>query len=361
MTDWPAGFVLAAAVQAVVLAVALGQAHKRAANCWLALALLVLAGMLVVYPLGWRGRSEVPVWLAFLPVNLPLALGPLLYAYARRTAQRPWERGAGLHGVAPALQLLYLVTLSLLPAEIAAAWKDDVHDRAIKPLVEVAVLVSLAGYAAAGLAMLRGFRARLAAARSDADLHDARWLGRLLATLITAFAVLGAVRLYTHVIGELDSGSYLVWLAIWSAWLGIEGWRVAGVPAPDLGEPATDIGDAAPARADWVGLGTSWQARLREGGWWREPDLTLAGLARRLGTNSLYLSRAINEGLGMNFNEMVNRLRAEEVARLIEQGAAANLLPAALEAGFSSKATFNRAFRAVYRVSPSDYRRRLIS
>lgn len=365
MTDWSAGVVLAAAVQAVVLAVALGLARERAANRWLALALLVLAGMLIVYPLGWRGRGEVPVWLAFLPVNLPLALGPLLYATARSTAQRPWGRGAWLHGVAPALQLLYLATLSLLPGDSAAGWKDDVHDPAIKPLIEFAVLISLAGYAAGGLRLLRGFRGRLAAARSDADLHDARWLFRLLATLIVAFGVVGAVRIYTHFVGELDSGVYLVWLAIWSAWLGVEGWRVAGVPAPDLGETAgdgaADHGDAAPARADWAALGTDWEARLRDAGWWREPDLTLAGLARRLGTNTLYLSRAINEGLGMNFNEMVNRLRAEEVALQIERGGAANLLPLALEAGFSSKATFNRAFRARYRVSPSDYRRRLTS
>ena len=83
--------------------------------------------------------------------------------------------------------------------------------------------------------------------------------------------------------------------------------------------------------------------------------------ARRVGTNTSYLSRAINEGLGLNFNEMINRMRAEDVARRIEAEASPNFLQLALEAGFSSKATFNRAFRAVHGVSPSDYRGRLKS
>lgn len=41
--------------------------------------------------------------------------------------------------------------------------------------------------------------------------------------------------------------------------------------------------------------------------------------------------------------------------------AARDLLQLALNAGFSSKATFNRAFRAAFHLSPSEFRRRLRS
>ena len=87
------------------------------------------------------------------------------------------------------------------------------------------------------------------------------------------------------------------------------------------------------------------------------PDL--ADLARRLGTNTAYLSRALNEGLGLNFNAFVNRMRAEEVGRRISaEPDTPDLLQLALDAGFSSKATFNRAFRTTFGMAPSEFRRR---
>lgn len=90
--------------------------------------------------------------------------------------------------------------------------------------------------------------------------------------------------------------------------------------------------------------------------------LNPGGAGRRLGANTAYLSRAVNEGLGVNFNAFVNRMRAEEVARRMKADPAArDLLQLALNAGFSSKATFNRAFRAAFHLSPSEFRRRLRS
>ena len=178
-------------------------------------------------------------------------------------------------------------------------------------------------------------------------------------TLVLVFGMLAVVRIYTNFFAEMDADTYFVGLAVWSAWLGMEGWRMAALPQPCLIDAPADVGET--SDRDWMSMGVEWHARLRDAGWWREPELTLAGLARHLGTNTLYLSRAINDGLGMNFNEMVNRLRAEEVARLIDTGAATNLLPTALDAGFRSKATFNRAFRTVFGVSPSAYRQRLKS
>ena len=45
------------------------------------------------------------------------------------------------------------------------------------------------------------------------------------------------------------------------------------------------------------------------------------------------------------------------MAAAIDAGARADLLTMALDAGFSSKASFNRAFQARYGMTPSAYRR----
>jgi AraC-like DNA-binding protein len=87
------------------------------------------------------------------------------------------------------------------------------------------------------------------------------------------------------------------------------------------------------------------------------PELSVSRLARILGTNSAYISHAFNEGLGQNFSAFINRLRSDEVAARLRDGTDAGLLDLALDCGFSSKASFNRAFRGAFDCSPSAYRK----
>ena len=360
---WVSPVLFAADVQCCVLAAAiLVLAPGTAANRRLAGALLVVCGVLSLYVLGWTGKVEVPAWLAFLPVNLPLALGPLLWGYvvgltSGRAPEREWR-----HFIPAAIQLAYLAVLSLTPEDIRVAWKEAWHDDYVKALFEAAVLVSLCAYGIDSLARLRRYRRWLAEARSDEDRYASRWLSRVAWTLLFTLAVLTAMRLYTWSIAEIDTAPVYLWLAAWSAWLGVEGWRHAFVRFPAM-EPATApvaVEEPAPAR-DWRALGEEWRGRIDTAGWWREPSLTLKDAALRLGTNATYLSRALNEGLRQNFNEAINDMRAAEAARMIEAGSGGDLLALAYEVGFSSKATFNRAFRRHSGHSPSDHRARLRS
>jgi AraC-like DNA-binding protein/antibiotic biosynthesis monooxygenase (ABM) superfamily enzyme len=354
------GVLLGGVLQSVGLAAAiLAMGRDSIANRFLALTLAVLAGMMSVFVLGWTGRVEVSPWLAFLPVNLPLALGPALFAYilglVRDEALGRW------HFAPAAIHFFYLMVLQLLPEATQAAWKTGVHDAAVKPLVEIATVVSLVAYTVAGLRLLRAYRAWLAQQRSDADRYAARWIGAVMVTLALTTTALGLVRFYTSFVGELDTTALYLWFAGLSAWLGIEGWRQCDrrYPAMPAAAPAAEVAQA--GGPDWAALGQRWRQEIEAQAWWRQPDLSLAEAARRVGTNTTYLSRAINEGLGLNFNELINRMRAEEVARQIQAADDPNFMQLALEAGFNSKATFNRAFRTVHGISPSDYRLRLKS
>ena len=148
-------------------------------------------------------------------------------------------------------------------------------------------------------------------------------------------------------------------MALVALYLGIEGWRQAALDLPIISPSAIDSPLSPPGR-DWRGLGEEIAARVRAEGWETEPELTLFRLAELAGTNTAYLSRALNEGLGMNFSTFVNGLRSERVAVALEAGSDKTLLNLAMEAGFASKATFNRSFAARYGCSPSTFRERLI-
>ena len=89
-----------------------------------------------------------------------------------------------------------------------------------------------------------------------------------------------------------------------------------------------------------------------------DPELTLPALARRLGIPRNTLSDLINRSTGDNFYTFVNTYRVEEVKRLLLDPAKQNLtlLGLALEAGFNSKATFNAAFKAIAKMTPTQYK-----
>jgi AraC-like DNA-binding protein len=97
---------------------------------------------------------------------------------------------------------------------------------------------------------------------------------------------------------------------------------------------------------------------MQKGGYFRDPDLTLAKLAVALGASQARITRAVNDGLGQNFSEAVNHLRVRDVVRRLEDPLEQrDLLELALASGFSSKQTFNRCFRRIVGTTPSAYRR----
>jgi AraC-like DNA-binding protein len=78
-----------------------------------------------------------------------------------------------------------------------------------------------------------------------------------------------------------------------------------------------------------------------------DADLNLAALSTQLDVSPALLSKTINLIHKQNFNDYVNGYRSREVMRRLEAGEHEKLtfLSIALDAGFNSKATFNRAFK----------------
>lgn len=88
-----------------------------------------------------------------------------------------------------------------------------------------------------------------------------------------------------------------------------------------------------------------------------DAELKISGLAQQLGIPSHHLSQILNEAVGLNFNDFVNGYRIEEAKRRLSDGKHRHLSLEALgmDCGFSSKTTFNRAFKKMENCTPSEY------
>lgn len=90
---------------------------------------------------------------------------------------------------------------------------------------------------------------------------------------------------------------------------------------------------------------------------YRDPSLTIATVAERLGTNRTYLSRAINESTGRSFPQMLTELRVRDAVEIMsEPGEDRPIKQISALAGFSALSTFYAAFQEATGMTPARYR-----
>ncbi|WP_235560480.1 AraC family transcriptional regulator [Brevundimonas sp. Leaf363] len=343
---------------AVVLPIALGlfnAFHGRLAARTMAMALLVLVGVFTPWLIGFAGAYDKWRWLTFLPVANPLWAPPLLFLYVHALVHGRWPDRAWRHLLPGAAQFLWQAAAFALPLDLKNAWADASMP-VTGPLFTAALGLSFVAYGWMTVRLLETQRGVLAQQRSDDARFALRWLNQALAAgaLLAAFWTVYGVWDAIAPLGYQGLMGLYVGLAAIAVYLAVESWRQTRVAYPVL-----DALPTPPVQAtgrDWAAQGQAWAARVRAEDWFAEPELSLSTLAARLGTNTAYLSRAINDGLGVNFSTFINGLRSEAVAARIEAGAQASLLTLALDAGFSSKASFNRAFLSRFGQTPQAYR-----
>lgn len=93
---------------------------------------------------------------------------------------------------------------------------------------------------------------------------------------------------------------------------------------------------------------------------WREMGLTIGQLAERLEAPQYRLRQAINAGMGYrNFSDFLNSYRIREATGRLRDPQQTQLpvLTIAMDAGFRSLSSFNKAFKDTHGVTPTAWRR----
>jgi AraC-like DNA-binding protein len=384
----------------VLLLAVMAQAVFAAGLLWLApanrlpnrfLALLMLAIALWVLDGFFRvaGIYAQNAGWYFAPIYYSLAFGPLLYFYARSLVNHDFRlRPAHLwHFLPVLLQAGLYVGLRLLSYQQRNWFWHHVHRPYTYRLEFIGTWLSLMLYLGLSLRLLRAYRRYLDDNFSETSQLRLRWLRVLLLVL----AVVSAQWLVELVLREFfglyyryDYSTELLGAVVFL--IGVVGLRQADMravhfapdeapaepaapaaaadqPLPAPGSAVPEVVEAAPEPRPQPAVDAQVLARIRraleEEELYRNPTLTLAELAAHTGLPARLISFTVNQGCGKSFNELVNGYRVAEVQRRLaatDDAARLTLLGIAFESGFNSKTTFNRIFKQLTGLAPSEYR-----
>ncbi len=350
-------------IQGVALSLLVASRRKNPGNVPLA----VLLGLLAIHGLGlvsWVGPAPLfpPAAVALIGVEI-LLYGPLLWRYSWQAFHRGVEPRLpyAIHFV-PALAVWTAYGLSLLvlgPAEfnrIAAEAMAGGGPSWVKA-VEALKLGQGLSYGAA-IALL-WYRNRAGLRRWADRKSRIRWLRALAVTFLANWLLASAGNVLRWV---FPAGSAIATLAILVqaaailAFLYVAAFFALRFPSVLEPKDAREaIRRTLNLSEDFADETLSRLEKARASGAFSDPDLDLGRLARRLGLHSNALSFIVNDRLGMGFREYLNAARLDAFLEARKAGSSRSLLEDALDAGFASKTSFLRAFRARYGTTPSEY------
>ncbi|MEE1946266.1 helix-turn-helix domain-containing protein [Pedobacter sp. KR3-3] len=92
---------------------------------------------------------------------------------------------------------------------------------------------------------------------------------------------------------------------------------------------------------------------------YKNPDLKLNDLAKKINVSGHQLSQLLNDNLGQSFAAYINEFRIKEACELIANDRGIKLEAIGYEVGFNSKSTFYTAFKKHRQTTPTLYKEQL--
>lgn len=355
----------------VLAALLLGDGQMTPASRILGvICLLVALVFLMPFLLNNAGNEAIATTLG-VAFFFPVALGPLGYLYCRTAILgTPLGRRDLLHLI-PWLLCYVLIADTLLadPQElarwIASAEPGNVRQQ-ITEYLPFALAYAYAGWT--GLIIWR-YRKQARDTLSDFDPSVFNWLLALQAlSFIVWFlkALPGpatAPRAFTDIANLLLIG--LVYAIAVMQWRNprffsipnLSEERSRAIPGTSGKGTSSHEGELDPAiRAE---LFETVKRQLETSRLYLDSKLTLTRLSEATGLSKHHLSEVLNRHAGKNFYEFINGYRVEFVRERLQEDTQQTVLDIALEAGFSSKSTFNAIFKQFTGQTPTQYRKAL--
>lgn len=335
--------------------------RNRLANALLSGFIFSLVFRMLIYIAGYQGVYDPHSWLYVPSIEISLVYGPFIYLYVRALILKGLPDRYYLHFIPVLVQVAYYLFLLFLPSKTQFEWVQNVHLTTVLHLETMLVVVSMAGYFYLAWRLYNEYQVWLGDQRSDSENFRLPWLKRFL-ICSAVFLCFWILFLLFDTLVEFTYQRHFLLFAVISlllTYLAFESWRHSDQAIPEMALNDPDSVPRQSKRLKQLPDAALWLRALKEHEYWRDPELSLAGLAKKLGTNTSHLSAAINQHTGENFNAVVNQMRISSVCRKLKLGVSeGEIFKIALQEGFNSKNSFNRSFKRFTGMTPSQYRQK---
>lgn len=352
-------------LQGVIFAALLlrrGIRERSSSDKWLAALVLVLSATLITPFIGFANVYDNNQWLTYFPFSVLYTYGVLVWLYTATLtdAKRGFSRRELLLFVPAAIYVIYRLFLFSHSVEWKAEFDNNYGNVSAAVIFVTETLWNMT-FLFLAIRHYRRYRAWLNENYSDTERIKFDWLRNFL-YLFTAIAILGAafdlVNSFVMPLSYIQYFYFELVLAISTYYLAVSGYirsRSIELNFVSEDEPTIEEKRALLSDGDLRRQSERLEQVLISEKPYLEPSLTLTDLSRMLGVNTTVLSYVINQSQGCNFNDLINRYRVEAVKAELAKGSNEQLLNIALDSGFNSKATFNRAFKKFTGISPSEF------
>lgn len=296
----------------------------------------------------------------FQPIFYSLGLGPLLYFYVRSLTQpsRSMSLKDFFHFAPVLVQAgLYLFLFYKDYAFRRWFWME-VHAPVTYSLEFYLTLVLLLGYGLAAVWRIRQFQYWLKENYAAFSKIRLQWLKVVVGLMLVLCLLWGldfVIRDAERVFHWQSANALAMGLMVLI--LSVGGLRQQAMGALAF-SPETEKEQASVFKPDPMILRRI-SSRMREHRDFRQPELTLKVFSGQLELPVRQVSQHLNHGFGQSFADFVNSHRVDYLVSRLEAGDLQQftLLAIALDSGFNSKSSFNRAFKRFKGETPSAYLR----
>ncbi|MER0440143.1 AraC family transcriptional regulator [Emticicia sp. W12TSBA100-4] len=349
-------------------------------SLWLGLFTLLSSLYIAPFMFGYAGWYSKEIYrniLFYTPFQQLFLLAPILYFYFKTLLDKSFSFSAKdyIHFLPATLYLIYSIVVFLTDKVILKEYYfyADGKDKDFSIWYQIIGLLSLTYYLIQSLKTYNEYKTITYNVVSFADSVMFRWAKRFLIT----FLLLIAIRIVFFIANpEWDEFGkkfwYYVCFSLLFYYVSISGYTNSVLSTTSFKDsPKSFENDLNLSADETTSDKNTFKAEIADLDIWKEkieslmlidkmyenPELVISDLSNRLGTHSKKISQVINEGFGMNFNDFVNHYRTNALIAKIEEGEhnIQTLLGLALDCGFNSKSTFNRAFKRATNVSPKQF------
>ena len=349
---------------------------KNISDLFLALILLIVFYQQTCYTVGFMGWYNVfrNTKINYFLIPLGIAIAPLIYFYVKAitTSNFTFKKKNFIHFIPAITLILYRFSIyfydSLQPGfndTQNGILKLSVDEPIVLPLLVFVSFAQMLLYLAFTFQLFYNYRKRIKAYFSNTYKLELNWI----LSFLIAFTALFLYSSLQDIIGSLiielnyEQRWWLnIFMAIVVLFVGIKGYFTDTTKLNKLSFSFSPNPESIPqvkkeeekVSAEDIEKLKSYMELEKP---YLNPDLNLSDLSDELQINRAELSKIINSGFNKNFNDFINEYRVNTFKEKLNLGEhkQLSLLGIAYDCGFNSKATFNRVFKKITQISPTEF------